>query len=190
MVSQGLQPGHWVSIRKPDLQGLIERLLYLGYRVVGPQVRDGAVVFDDLDDVRQLPIGVLDVQDGGTYRLREDPQAGYFDFVVGPHSLKNFLFPPRETILELTRSSGSWQTQPPATAAPPLAALGVRVRPARTRHPRSRVFTRRLCRSGVSRPPRTIVSGCRKLPPRGRHLFLPFNEDGARGADRRRSGSD
>lgn len=95
MVSQALQPGQWVSIRKPDLQGLIERLLYLGYRVVGPQVRDGAVVFDDLDDVRQLPIGVLDVQDGGTYRLREDPQAGYFDFVVGPHSLKNFLFPPR-----------------------------------------------------------------------------------------------
>ncbi len=142
MVSQALQPGQWVSIRKPDLQGLIERLLYLGYRVVGPQVRDGAVVFDDLDDVRQLPIGVLDVQDGGTYRLREDPQAGYFDFVVGPHSLKNFLFPPRETILELTRSSGSWRAQPPATAAPPLAALGVRACDLHALDIQDRVFLR------------------------------------------------
>jgi len=142
VISQDVQPGQWVSIRKPDLQGLILNLLDLGYRVVGPQVRDGAVVFDDLDDVRKLPIGVLDVQDGGTYRLRDDPQAGYFDFVVGPHSLKNFLFPPRETLVELTRHDGSWQSQPPNVAGAPLAAIGVRACDLHALEIQDRVFLR------------------------------------------------
>ena len=74
-------------------------LVDMGYRVVGPQVRDAAIVYADLDKARKLPIGLIDVQDGGTYRLREEPTAGYFDFVVGPHSLKNFLFPPREALV-------------------------------------------------------------------------------------------
>ncbi len=142
MASRDAQPGRWVSLQKPDLQSLIQSLLDLGYRVVGPQVRDAAIVYDDLDDVRKLPIGILDVQDGGTYRLREDPSAGYFDFVVGPHSLKNFLFPPRETLLELTRSGGSWQSQPPAVAAPPLAAIGVRACDLHALDIQDRVFLR------------------------------------------------
>jgi formate hydrogenlyase subunit 6/NADH:ubiquinone oxidoreductase subunit I len=142
MVNGDGQPEQWVSIHKPDLQSLIQSLLELGYRVVGPQVRDAAIVYDDLDDVRKLPIGILDVQDGGTYRLREDPDAGYFDFVVGPHSLKNFLFPPRETLLELTRNSGSWQSQPPAVAAAPLAAIGVRACDLHALDIQDRVFLR------------------------------------------------
>ncbi len=119
-------PPRWVSLQKSDLQGLIDGLRKRGFRVVGPQVRDGAIVYDDLADVRLLPIGTVDVQDGGTYRLREDPGAGYFDFVVGPHSLKNYLFPPRETILELERREGAWQETSNAASPAPLAVLGVR----------------------------------------------------------------
>jgi len=125
-MADDMQPGEWVSIEKHDLQCVIQALVDLGYRVVGPQVRDGAVVYDDLDDIRKLPIGLLDVQDGGTYRLHGDSNAGYFDFVVGPHSLKNFLFPPRETLVELTRGNGSWQSQPATAPGPPLAMIGAR----------------------------------------------------------------
>ncbi len=142
MAHRDTQPGQWVSIQKPDLQSLIQSLLDLGYRVVGPQVRDAAIVYDDLADVQKLPIGVLDVQDGGTYRLREDSNAGYFDFVVGPHSLKNFLFPPRETLLELTRNAGSWQSQPPAVVTAPLAAIGVRACDLHALDIQDRVFLR------------------------------------------------
>jgi ferredoxin len=142
MADQNAQSGEWVSIKKPDLQSLIKSLLDLGYRVVGPQVRDGAIVYSDLDDVQKLPIGILDVQDGGTYRLREDPSAGYFDFVVGPHSLKNFLFPPRETLAELARNGGSWQVHPPPAATPPVAVIGVRACDLHALDIQDRVFMR------------------------------------------------
>jgi sulfhydrogenase subunit beta (sulfur reductase) len=143
MVDRETQPGDWVSIEKPDLQGLIRSLLDLGYRVVGPQLRDAAIVYDDLDDARKLPVGMLDVQDGGSYRLRHNPHAGYFDFVVGPYSLKNFLFPPRETLLELTRQAGSWRAaQPPVEPAAPLAVLGVRACDLHALDVQDRVFLR------------------------------------------------
>ena len=58
-----------VSLAKPRLQGLIDALKNAGYQVVAPQVADGAVVYDDLDSIEQLPLGVIDEQDGGRYRL-------------------------------------------------------------------------------------------------------------------------
>ena len=136
------KPGEWFSLQKPDLQAVIGSLQELGYRVVGPQVRDAAIVFDDLPDVRMLPVGVLDAQDGGTYRLHNDPQAGYFDFVVGPHSLKNYLFPPRETIVELSRQNGSWQAGSPVVDATPLAVIGVRACDLQALEVQDRVFLR------------------------------------------------
>ncbi len=40
-----------------------------GYRVVGPTVRDQAIVYDDIASVDDLPAGWTDEQDGGRYRL-------------------------------------------------------------------------------------------------------------------------
>ena len=68
--------GSSAVIAKDDLQALVDRLRQRGYRTVGPQVTDGAIVYDELDDVRRLPIGMLDEQDGGRYRLHHDPAAG------------------------------------------------------------------------------------------------------------------
>jgi ferredoxin len=121
-----LPVGAWVSLEKPRLQELIDLLKQAGYRTVGPRVADAAIVYDELDSVSQLPLGVLDEQDGGHYRLNHDPSAGYFDYVVGPQSLKNYVFPPRETLQELVRKDGSWQTKPPPDPGPPVAVIGVR----------------------------------------------------------------
>jgi ferredoxin len=121
-----LPVGAWVSLEKPRLQDLIDLLKQAGYRTVGPRVADSAIVYDELDSVSQLPLGILDEQDGGRYRLHHDPAAGYFDHVVGPHSLKNYVFPPRETLQELVREDGSWQTKPLPDPGPPVAVIGVR----------------------------------------------------------------
>ncbi len=123
-------PGHsigahaWLPVG--DLQHLIDAVAAAGHRVVGPQVVDGAVVLRDLVAASQLPAGWLDEQDGGSYRLRQDPEAGVFDHVVGPHSLKNFLFPPRETIERWRREGGSWQEAAVPEDPRPLAVIGVR----------------------------------------------------------------
>ncbi len=108
------------------MQHLIDVLRGRGHRVVGPQVADSAVVYRDLDSAAALPTGWIDEQDGGHYRLRRDGSAGTFDHVVGPHSLKNFLFPPRETFESWQRGDGGWQETTPAPAAEALAVIGVR----------------------------------------------------------------
>ena len=126
MLPHEIVPGSWWWLEAEGLDRVIRELTRSGYRVVGPQVADGAVVVRDLATAEDLPHGWLDEQDGGSYRLRYDPAAGTFDHVVGPHSLKNFLFPPRETIAQFTRTDGSWCQEPAADAGPPLAVIGVR----------------------------------------------------------------
>jgi sulfhydrogenase subunit beta (sulfur reductase) len=120
------QTGSWHWLTAQGLEAVIDVLRARGHRVIGPQVADGAIVLRDLAAVADLPTGWLDEQDGGHYRLRHDPTAGTFDHVVGPHSLKNFLFPARETLATFTRIEGAWRQEPSAPADPPLAVLGVR----------------------------------------------------------------
>jgi ferredoxin len=126
MSASTIPVGSTVSLQKPHLQGLIDALKSAGYQVVGPQVADGAVVYDELDSIDQLPLGVIDEQDGGKYRLERQSEAGYFDHVVGPHSLKRYLFPPQETLQQLRLKDGNWNVEQPRVEDKPLAVIGPR----------------------------------------------------------------
>ena len=80
----------------PDhLQRLIDVLKARSWRVLGPRVRDGAMVYDDID---QLTVGWGDEQDRGRYRLVERGDQSRFGFNLGPDSWKRFLFPAEETL--------------------------------------------------------------------------------------------
>ena len=118
--------GQWLWLEQPGLQHLIDVLKARGHRVVGPQVADGAIVYRDLDSASVLPTGWIDEQDGGFYRLVPDAAAGTFDHVVGPHSLKTFLFPARESFETWNRSADGWQLSTTAYDPAPLAVIGVR----------------------------------------------------------------
>jgi ferredoxin len=126
MSASTIPVGSSVSLEKPRLQGLIDALKNAGYRLVGPQVADGAVVYDELESIDQLPLGVIDEQDGGRYRLEQRSDADYFDHVVGPHSLKRYLFPPQETLQQLRMKDGSWNVEPTRVEDRPLAVIGPR----------------------------------------------------------------
>lgn len=117
--------GDRVILGPEGLRRLIE-ILAVDHRVIGPTVADGAIVLRDLASADDLPFGWIDEQDGGHYRLHRDDSAGPFDHVVGPHSLKNFLFPPREPIARFERVNGVWQECAPGAAEKPLAVIGVR----------------------------------------------------------------
>lgn len=124
MTTDRLSAGSLVSIEKQQFQLLLDELRNQGFRTVGPRVSDGAIAYTDLTSVDQIPVGVVDRQDGGTYRLETDSAAGWFDHVVGPHSLKNFLFPAREPIQHLTLEAGNWQSETPEMTGPPVAVIG------------------------------------------------------------------
>ena len=75
------------------LQTLIDALRARGYRVIGPTVRDQAIIYDDVEDVADLPRGWTDEQEAGRYRLARRDDEALFGYAVGPHSWKAFLHP-------------------------------------------------------------------------------------------------
>lgn len=81
-------------IERDQLQQLFRALTADGYRVVGPTLRDGAIIYDDITSVEDLPTGWTDEQDGGLYRLTRRKDEALFGYAVGPHSWKKFLHPP------------------------------------------------------------------------------------------------
>jgi ferredoxin len=108
------------------LETLIERLHARGYQVIGPQVRDGAIVYDPLTSVAQLPAGVADEQAGGRYRLKARADGALFGCAVGPHSWRRFLSPPSLTLWRARRTDGGFELGDEAASPPRYAFLGVR----------------------------------------------------------------
>jgi len=110
-----------------------------GRRLLGPRVRDGAITFGEVETADDLPIGVGDEQSPGRYRLRDRGDERAFGYAVGPTSLKETLFPPRETLFRAERRADgkvgfvAVKPTPEATAvlgvrACELAAIGVQDR--------------------------------------------------------------
>jgi sulfhydrogenase subunit beta (sulfur reductase) len=118
--------GENVWVERAGLQRLVVRLRDGGYRVVGPRVADGAVILGEIGSVEEFPAGVRDEQEAGRYRLVLGESGRLFDHVVGPHSLKPYLFPPRTTVLEVLRVRGAWEARVPDPPRPKLAVVGVR----------------------------------------------------------------
>jgi ferredoxin len=109
-----------------DFQHLLTALAGRGYRVVGPTLRDGAIVYDEIHTVSDLPEGWADRQDGGTYRLERRSDAALFGYAVGPHSWKKFLFPPRARLWQADRQPQGFTLLAEPLDTPPYAFLGVR----------------------------------------------------------------
>lgn len=113
-------------IRPETLDDLVEGLRERGYQVVGPTVRDGAIVYDELGSAAELPVGVTDVQDAAHYRLEQRGDAARFGYAVGPHSWKQFLLPARVRLWQARRVDGSFAVTEEEGPDRPLALLGVR----------------------------------------------------------------
>jgi len=91
---QTLEPGAVIAIDVDGLDQLLNNLRHSGYQVIGPTLRDQAIVYYEVSSVRDLPRGYTDEQDGGSYRLKRRDDGALFGYAVGPHSWKKFLHPP------------------------------------------------------------------------------------------------
>jgi ferredoxin len=109
------------------LQVLIDALRARGFRCIGPQVRDAAIVYADLDSAAQLPAGVRVEQAPGTYRLTSDRFARQFAWANGPQAFKPLLFAPREKLWRAHRGvNGSLEFQEQIEEPAPVAIIGAR----------------------------------------------------------------
>ena len=121
-------------INTADLQALIDALRARGYTVIGPTVREGAIVNAPIHTLDDLPRGWGDEQEAAHYRLRRRDDDAFFGFAAGAQSAKPIFFPADELLWRGRRSSGAFTVQPATvdaggTSAPadqPYALLGVR----------------------------------------------------------------
>ena len=108
------------------LEALLDALRRRGYRILGPTIRDRAIVYDDIASLADLPRGWTDEQEGGRYRLLRREDDALFGYAVGPHSWKRFLHPPTQRLWTVERTEEDVQIMPEPQRNERFAFIGVR----------------------------------------------------------------
>lgn len=114
-------------LARQDFPKLLESLITAGYQCIAPQIREGAIVYDKLQSVAQLPQGYRDDQQPAHYQLEQTDDVLYFGWAVGVQALKPLTFAPRESLWTAQRDAGGQLTfveTHPETV--PTAVIGVR----------------------------------------------------------------
>ncbi|MBW1917379.1 MAG: 4Fe-4S dicluster domain-containing protein [Deltaproteobacteria bacterium] len=119
-------PGDKVVIAASHLQDLAQALGNRGFTLIGPTLRNGNLVHDELKAVTDLPIGWTVEQQAGTFRLKPRRDQAFFGFTVGQHCWKPFLLPPRQRLWQARRQSDGFEVLPHQEEIPKFAFFGVR----------------------------------------------------------------
>ncbi|HEV2395586.1 MAG TPA: 4Fe-4S dicluster domain-containing protein [Candidatus Sulfotelmatobacter sp.] len=110
-----------------ELATLISLILRAGYELIGPTVRDGAVVYAPIQSAQDLPQGWTDEQNPASYRLKPRPDDAYFGYTLGPQSWKKYLHPSQIRLWSAERKGSSFRIlNNESRPKSPLAFLGVR----------------------------------------------------------------
>lgn len=110
-----------------QLQNLICTLQQAGFSCVGPQVREGTIVYDVLNHVDQLPWDIRDHQEPGGYRLENIGEHQAFAFSNGAQAIKPILFKAQETVFKVARDNeGKLIFQSHHPEEKPVAIIGAR----------------------------------------------------------------
>ena len=106
---------------------LLAALKRKGYEVIGPTLRDGAIVYDKVESAKDLPAGWTDEQEPGRYRLKRRDDEALFGYAVGPQSWKKYLHPADARLWSAERQGGTFRIlNNEAQPKHPQAFLGVR----------------------------------------------------------------
>jgi sulfhydrogenase subunit beta (sulfur reductase) len=108
------------------LDQLLAVLRQQGFQIVGPTVQNGAIVYDHIASIADLPVGMADQQSAAVYRLQPRADDAMFGFAVGPHSWKRFLYPPLQSLWQACNPDGLLDITPAAEETPTYAFIGVR----------------------------------------------------------------
>ena len=121
-----LEIGESVVIDRAGFAALLQALIDDGRELVGPTVRDGAIVLDALGGIDELPRGIGDEQAPGHYRLRQRGDAALFGYAASPYSWKRELLPPRVPLVQIRRSAQGLAFEAAAAPSRRLALVGAR----------------------------------------------------------------
>ena len=121
-----ISPGdQWVL----DLNGFEQLLLLLrdiGYDLIGPTVRDGAIVLEGIHGIEDLPRGMGDEQSPGRYRLRSRNDDMLFGWAVPTQPWKAQFLPARLDLVQIRRKGSSLEARDAIEPPIPVAVIGAR----------------------------------------------------------------
>lgn len=115
-----------VVLTRDGLGRLLQALRDDGRVLVGPVVRGGAIVYDEIAGVEDLPAGWTETQEAGTYRLARRDDEALFGYAVGPQSWKQFFLLPRLRLWRAERTADGFTVDAEPAAPPRLALIGAR----------------------------------------------------------------
>lgn len=117
-------------LQREHLSFLIDLLYARGYDVLGPRLRDDAIVYDELHQISELPQGVMVEQSPGAYKIKQTTSPRFFSWSNGPSALKPLLFKPRQPLWEVQQAAEETDTglifKDIDINDKPIAVLGVR----------------------------------------------------------------
>jgi ferredoxin len=108
------------------LQALIEALRRRGRRIIGPSIAAGAIVYDEINSLADLPRGFTDEQEPGRYALQRRDDDALFGYAVGPQSWKRFLHVPSLRLWRAKRQENEVTIEATAPESEKVAFIGVR----------------------------------------------------------------
>jgi len=128
-------------IERNSMNILFDILKQKGYRIAAPTVKENAIVYDEIDSIEDLPIGLTEEQEAATYRLKKRDDKALFGFVVGPQSWKKFLFPPYLKLFDAERRGKNFEINDNKNEPPKYVFIGVRACEISAMFVQDKVFT-------------------------------------------------
>lgn len=105
---------------------LVADLRGSGRTVIGPTVRDGTIVPDEIESIDDLPRGWADEQAPGSYRVVETGANELFASSSPSDSWKRYLSPPEVLLIRSRSMGGQLDIESAPIEAPSLAFFGIR----------------------------------------------------------------
>jgi len=109
-----------------DLDSLLRVLTSNGFTLIGPTLRDHAVVYDQIESSRDFPAGWSDEQAGGTYRLIQRDDEALFGYTQGLQSWKQYLLLSHLKLWEARKNSKEYQLKEEPLQREKTAFIGAR----------------------------------------------------------------
>ena len=119
-------PGARRLLEPAALEKLMQVLAGRGYTIVGPVLRDGAITYEEVETLADLPAGWSVEQAPGRFRLKKREDGALFGYSVGPRSPKKFFHPSDILLFRAERTNGVFKIVNGHPAPPKYALLGVR----------------------------------------------------------------